>query len=603
MADYQAPLNDIHFTLNEIADFDAVCGLEPFRGVGLDIVGSILEEAGKLAAGPIGLVNHSGDQQGAKLDNGVVKMPDGFKAAYQQFVTGGWSGLPFSEEIGGQGLPFSIALAVNEMITSANMAFSLCPLLTSGAVEALSVHGSDELKKKYLQRLVSGEWAGTMELTEPQAGSDVGALTARAMPQSDGSYLVSGTKIYITYGEHDLTENIIHLVLARTPEAPPGTKGISLFLVPKFEVDEAGSLSGRNDLRCVSLEHKLGFHASPTAVMSYGDNGGARGWIIGEENQGMRCMFTMMNHARIGVGVQGLAIADRAYQQAIRYAFERRQGRRPGKHSSASAPIVEHPDVRRMLLTMKSRIDAMRALVLTAGASYDLGRHHPDKEKRELHESIADVLTPVVKSWCTDIGVECASIGVQVHGGMGFIEETGAAQHFRDARIAPIYEGTNGIQALDLVGRKLGIQGGQPLDHIIGQMQSQIDLLRTVKQDSNLSAIVVPLSSSVNAFKDATEWMRVTYNSDYDAAAAGATPYLQMMGNVLGGYFLTKGAVAAARILSNGTENIGFYENKVLIARFYSEQFLSQTVALKGVVMAGSEVLSAMNMEKLGGVI
>ncbi len=598
MADYQAPLRDMRFVLNEVLDAAQLSTLPGLENATPDVVDAVLEEAGKLCAGVIGPLNVSGDQQGSRVEDGKVTTPDGWKEAYRAFVDGGWNGLAFSEDIGGQGLPFTVGLAVNEMITSSNLAFSLCPLLTTGAVESLMQHASPDLRELYLAKLVTGEWTGTMNLTEPHAGSDVGALRSRAVPQGDGSYRITGTKIFITYGEHDMTDNIIHLVLARTPDSPPGTKGISLFLVPKFLVNADGSLGERNDLRCVSLEHKLGIHASPTAVMSYGDNDGAIGWLVGEEHQGMRCMFTMMNHARLMVGLEGLAIADRAYHQALEYARERKQGRRPGQPPEDMAPIFEHPDVRKMLMTMKATVEAMRGVALSAGIAYDTAKHHPDKDVRAANQGLVDLLTPVVKGWCTDMGVEMASLGVQVHGGMGFIEETGAAQHYRDARIAPIYEGTNGIQALDLVGRKLAHMGGQPADDYIAAMRAACNELQNRPDpDGHLTAIDAGLRAAADALEKATGWLRGRMAESYDDAAAGATHYLRMFGTAAGGYMLARSALAAQRALDNGGDNTGFYRNKVLTARFYAEQILPQAAALLGPVTGGAATMYAIEPE------
>lgn len=601
MADYQAPLRDMRFVLNEVLDAGRLSDLPGLATATPDIVDAVLEEAGKLAAGAIGPLNKAGDQTGSRLVDGAVVTPDGFKEAYRQFVDGGWNGLSFAEEIGGQGLPFTVGLAVNEMITSSNLAFSLCPLLTTGAVEALMKHATADLRDTYLAKLVSGEWTGTMNLTEPHAGSDVGALRSRAVPQDDGSYRITGTKIFITYGDHDLTDNIVHLVLARTPGSPPGTKGISLFLVPKFLVNADGSLGARNDLRCVSLEHKLGIHGSPTAVMSYGDNDGAIGWLVGDENQGMRCMFTMMNHARLMVGLEGLAIADRAYQQALGYARDRKQGRRPDQGAEESAPIIDHPDVRRMLMTMKATVEAMRGVTLSAGIAYDLAKHHPDKEARAVNQGLVDLLTPVVKGWCTDMGVEIASLGVQVHGGMGFIEETGAAQHYRDARIAPIYEGTNGIQALDLVGRKLTNMGGKPVDDYIAAIRETCAALRgATDPDAHLGTIETALGAGVDALESASGWLRTAMARSYDDAAAGATSYLRMFGLVAGGYMLAQSALAAQRALDGGGDNTGFYRNKILTARFFAEQLLPQAAALLGPITQGAATLYAIETELMG---
>jgi len=601
MADYQAPLRDMRFVLNEVLDTAQLAQLPGLENATPDLVDAVLEEAGKMATGAIGVLNTTGDQQGSQLNGDEVTTPEGFKEAYRTFVEGGWNGLAFPEAIGGQGLPFTVGLAVNEMITSSNLAFSLCPLLTTGAVEALMKHATPALRDKYLAKLVTGEWTGTMNLTEPHAGSDVGALKSRAEPQADGSYLIKGTKIFITYGEHDLTENIVHLVLARTPGSPPGTKGISLFLVPKFLVNDDGSLGARNDLRCVSLEHKLGIHASPTAVMSYGDGDGAIGWLVGDENKGMSCMFTMMNHARLMVGLEGLAIADRAYQQALEYARERKQGRRPGQPADVAAPIIEHPDVRRMLMTMKANIEAMRGVALSAGIAYDVAKHHPDEDVRAANQGRVDLLTPIVKAWCTDMGVEIASLGVQVHGGMGFIEETGAAQHYRDARIAPIYEGTNGIQALDLVGRKMMQMGGRPLDDYVAEVREACAALRQQNDaDGHLAAIDSALTAGVDALETATAWLREAIARSYDDAAAGASSYLRMFGTVAGGFMLARSALAAHRALDGRGDNTGFYRNKIVTARFYAEQVLPQAAAMLGPVTRGADTLYAIEPELMG---
>ena len=449
MTTYSAPLRDIAFTLNELGLLDSVAVLPGCEEVNEELAASIVEEAGKLARDILAPLNASGDKQGATVENGVVRTADGFKDAYRAFVDGGWPSIPFDPAYGGHGLPWLVTAAAMESWAAANTAWSLGPILTMGAVELLSAHGSDRQKATYLPKLVSGEWTGTMNLTEPQAGSDLGALKSRAVPDGD-RYRITGQKIFITYGEHDYTDNIIHMVLARTPNAPAGSKGISLFIVPKFLVNADGSPGQRNDLRCVSLEHKLGIHASPTCVMSYGDNDGAIGYLVGEENEGLRCMFTMMNNARMNIGLSGLAIAERAYQQALDYARSRVQ----------FGPIIKHPDIRRILMTMKAQTEAMRAFAYDAAASLDIAKRHPDKAVRNAAKARIDLLTPVVKAWCSDSGVEVASLGIQVHGGMGYIEETGAAQHYRDARIAPIYEGTNGIQAIDLVTRKILRDGG-----------------------------------------------------------------------------------------------------------------------------------------------
>ena len=455
MSEYSAPLRDMRFILDEVANFDVISSLPGYEEATPDLVDAVLEEANKLASEVLAPLNQSGDEQGSRLENGVVVNPEGFADAHAQFVESGWGSLPFDPEFGGQGLPFTLGAPLLEMWASANMGYSLLPLLTQGGIDAIGHYGTPEQKATYLENLVTGKWSGTMNLTEPQAGSDVGAVKTKAEVQLDGSYKITGTKIFITWGDHELSENILHLVLARLPDAPGGTKGISCFIVPKYLVNEDGSIGERNDLRCVSLEHKLGIHASPTAVMSFGDNGGATGYLLGPENGGMRVMFVMMNNARFGVGMEGVAIAERSYQHALAYAKERVQGRVVG--GGQDAAIVDHPDVRRMLMQMKALTEASRALAYYAASQNDLASHHENEVAREAANDRLALLTPLVKAWSTDIGVEVASLGVQVHGGMGFIEETGAAQYYRDSRIAPIYEGTNGIQALDLVGRKLQI--------------------------------------------------------------------------------------------------------------------------------------------------
>jgi len=591
MADYRAPLKEIRFTLNHIADLPAVAAFPGCENADAGVVDAVLEEAAKFAAGVLAPLNRAGDLQGSKYENGVVRTAPGFADAYRQFVEGGWNGVPFDPEHGGGGLPWAVSLAVQEMMTSANMAFCLCPLLNQGAVEAIGAHGTEEQKRVYLEHMVSGRWTGTMNLTEPQAGSDVGALRSKAEKQADGSYRIQGQKIFITFGEHDMAENIIHLVLARLPGAPAGTRGISLFLVPKFLVNADGSLGERNDLRCVSIEHKLGIHGSPTCVMSFGDNGGAVGWLVGEENKGMRCMFTMMNNARLSVGLQGLAIAERAYQQAAAFARDRRQGKPPVGPETGG--IIQHPDVRRMLLLMKSQIEAMRALVYLNAQSMDVARHHPDEAERKRAQHLVELLTPVSKGWSTDLGVELTSIGVQIHGGMGFIEETGAAQHMRDSRIAPIYEGTNGIQAADLVMRKLPLEGGETVRRFIARIETFAAGL-----SGDLGAFKAPLAEAAAALRTASEWLLPKVGSDPVAVAAGSSPYLRLFGTVAGGYLLAVGAEAAAREAAAGND-APFHKAKIATARFYMEQVLPQAAALVGPATAGAEALYAIDDELL----
>ena len=579
---YAAPLKDMRFVLDHVAELDQLARLPGGDVAHPELVGQILEEAGKLASEELAPLNVRGDREGSVLENGIVRTPQGWREAYRKYVDGGWNSVPFDPDFGGQGVPWLVATAVNEMWQSANMAFALCPLLNMGAVELLSAHGSPEQKRLYLSKMVSGEWTGTMNLTEPQAGSDVGALRTRAVAEN-GHYRIKGQKIFITYGEHDLTDNIVHMVLARTPDAPPGTRGISLFIVPKFLLGPDGRPKDRNDLRCVSLEHKLGIHASPTAVMAYGDNDGAVGYLVGEENRGLEYMFTMMNNARLNVGLQGVAIAERAYQQAVAYARSRVQGREPGK--SGAVPIVRHPDVRRMLLEMRAATEAARALTYYAFASLDLARRHPDAGERARHQARVDLLTPVAKAWSTDIGVEVASIGIQVHGGMGFIEETGAAQHLRDARIAPIYEGTNGIQAADLVARKIGRDGGAAARDFLAELEP-LPLQLAAAGGEELPAIGRRLADGIAALREATASIA---NQRSDRAAAAAAPYLRLFGIVTGGFLMAKAALAASRALGTRSGESGFLRAKITTARFYADHFLSLAPSLVHPIVAGSE--------------
>jgi 3-(methylthio)propanoyl-CoA dehydrogenase len=571
---YTAPITEQRFVLETIAELPGLAQLPHFEAATADLVDAILEEAGKLSAGVFAPLNRIGDTEGAKLANGVVTLPAGVREAYAAYVEGGWMTLGADPAWGGQGLPFVLATAVQEQTTSANMALSLCPMLSQGAIEALTAHGSEDQKQTYLTKIISGEWTGTMNLTEPQAGTDVGALRTVATPAEDGTWRIKGSKIFITWGEHDVADNIIHLVLARTPGSPKGTKGISLFIVPKFLVNADGSLGARNDLRCVSIEHKLGIHSSPTCTMSYGDNDDCVGYMIGGENAGMRAMFTMMNHARINVGLQGVAIAERAYQHALAYAKDRVQVRR----------IIEFADVRRTLMTMRGLTEAARALTYLNAAAVDRAHAEIDELARREAQALADLLTPVTKAFSTDVGVEVASLGVQVFGGMGFIEETGAAQHYRDARIAPIYEGTNGIQAMDLVGRKLPQ----------GRWKS---LFADMRADFAETAGLAPyLEDALAALESATIWLA---EGGGDDNAAGATPYLRMFGLTVGGWLLAKQAAAAAQRLAAGEGDPAFLNAKIVTARFFAEQFLPQAAALLGPVTRGAETLFAIPDEAL----
>ncbi len=569
---YQAPLDDMRFVLEEIAGLEAIARLPGMEEASPDLVEAILTEAARLSAEELAPINHSGDQEGSSLENGVVRTPKGFVEAYGHFVEGGWNGLTVPEAWGGHGLPYAVGAATNEMWNAANLAFALCPLLTAGALDLLLAHGSEEQKATYLPKMASGLWSGTMNLTEPQAGSDVGALKTRAVAE-DGHYKISGQKIFITHGEQDMSENIIHMVLARTPGAPEGTKGISLFIVPKFLPDADGNPGERNDLRCVSLEEKLGIHASPTCVMSFGDDGGAIGFLIGEENRGMEYMFTMMNAARLEVGIQGVAIADRAYQQAVAYAKDRKQSRALGSRDPAPVAIIEHADVRRSLATMRALTEAGRALAYAVGGAIDRSRHSEDAEEKAVSKALEEVLTPVVKAWLTDIGCQVASMGVQVHGGMGFIEETGAAQHYRDARILPIYEGTNGIQALDLVMRKTLRDGGTGLVLVIGWLDGLIARAEA-SEDATVAAMAPELRQALSQIEASNRWLMETAQADLERAAAAATPFLAQLGYTAGGALLAASAASAARRLAAGEGDPAFNRRKVKTALFYMENLL-----------------------------
>ncbi len=579
---YTAPVAEQRFVLDTIADLAGLSALAAYANATPDMVTAILDESAKLAGNVFAPLNRVGDTIHAKLDDGVVTLPPGFTDAYARYVEGGWAGLGVAEAHGGQGLPFAVAVAVQEQLTSANMAFALCMMLSAGAVEALAAHASPELQERYLSKLVSGEWTGTMNLTEPQAGSDVGALKTRADPVGDGTYRIKGTKIFITWGEHDAAANIVHLVLARLPDAPPGTKGISLFLCPKFLPDGM-----RNDLKCVGIEHKLGIHASPTCTMSFGDHDACIGYLIGDEGAGMRAMFTMMNNARVQVGLQGVAIAEAATQHAAAFARERVQSARFGG-GRAPVRIIEHADVRRTLMTCRALTEATRALVYLNAAAVDRG-HAGDAAGRGL----ADLLTPISKGFATDVGCEVASLALQVFGGMGYVEETGAAQFLRDARIAPIYEGTNGIQALDLVGRKLGMEGGAYWRAMFAELRG---LLPALDVDPELASIAPYLDDALAAAQTATVWLAAAGPDD---AAAGATPYLRMMGLTLGGGLLARQALAAWALLEAGEGDAAFLKAKIATARFYAEQLLPQATALAGPVTRGAALLYAVPEDAL----
>jgi 3-(methylsulfanyl)propanoyl-CoA dehydrogenase len=580
---YRAPVADIVFALRNAAGFGPALAQGLYGDLADDVVEAVLAEAGKFADDILSPLNAIGDRDGARFEDGVVTTAPGWKQAYRAWAQAGWNALAAPAQWGGQDLPHALNAACIEMWNSAAMAFGLGPVLTMAAVDALAAHGSEELKRAYLPKLVSGEWMGTMQLTEPQAGSDVGALRTKAERAADGSYRITGQKIFITYGEHDLTDNIIHMVLARLPDAPPGTKGISLFLIPKFLLNPDGSPGQRNDARAHSIEHKLGIHASPTCTMVYGDHGGATGFLVGEENRGMACMFTMMNQARLSVALQGVAIAERATQQALAYARERKQGRATGVESGSS-PIIAHPDVKRMLLTMRALTRAARALCYATAVALDRAQRSPDEAARKAAHERASLLTPVAKAFSTDIGSEVASLGVQVHGGMGYIEETGAAQHYRDARIAAIYEGTNGIQAIDLVTRKLPLAGGATVTAYIGELKRTVEAVNATN-DAAFGWTGVRLQDAVDALERATHWLLGSQRNDLDAALAGATPYLRLFALAAGGALLAEEALAAMRLTGNGADAAG----RTAIARFFAENLAVQAASLERTVVEAAD--------------
>ena len=568
MSEYHPPLEDMRFVLEKVVGLDELPDHPDLGKLDMEMIDSVLIPAAKLASEVLAPINHSGDQEGCILKDGVVTTAKGFKEAYAQYRDGGWNAVPFSPEHGGQGLPWLVAFPLQEMWQGANMSFGLCPLLNQGAVEAIEQHGSSEQKEKYLEKLVSGEWTGTMNLTEPQAGSDLSAIRTKAEPQSDGSYKISGQKIFITYGEHDMAENIIHLVLARTPDAPEGVKGISLFIVPKFLDDGT-----RNDAVCTGIEHKLGIHASPTCTMQFGDKDGAVGYLVGQENEGLKYMFTMMNNARLSVGLQGVAIAERSYQQALAYAKDREQGTSL-IDKTRRVPIIEHADVKRMLMSMKAQIEAMRALTYEAALNLDLAKNGNAAAQEKV-----DLLTPVVKACGTDMAVQVTSIGVQVHGGMGFIEETGAAQHYRDARILPIYEGTNGIQAMDLAFRKLVRDQGNAARAYLSDMELLVRDLDQVA-DKKFFDMRHALDSAVEAVTTATTWMIDQSTKDIEAVASAADSYLKCFGLVAGGAMMIRAAMEAKSMLEFGQGNAEFLEEKIETALFYANHFMPQAQAL-----------------------
>ena len=591
MSTYVAPVKDMLFAMNELAGLQEIVGLPGNEDVSSDLVEAILDEAGKFASEVVDPLNKVGDKQGNKWNNGVVTTADGFKEAYATFCETGWNGMPASTEFGGQGLPVTVSTAVLEMWKSASISFSLCQMLTLGAVEAIAHHGSDELKATFLPNMVSGKWTGTMNLTEPQAGSDLAAIRSKAEPRGDGSYAISGTKIFITWGEHDMAENIIHLVLARLPDAPPGVKGISLFIAPKFLVNADGSLGERNDLICASIEHKMGIHGSATAVMSFGDKGGAIGYLVGEPNRGLEYMFTMMNHARLNVGLEGVGVSERSYQHALAYARERIQGKIIGDKSGEKKPILHHPDVRRMLMDMKSRTEAGRAIAYYVAGCMDRAHSHPDADVRAANQRRLELLTPVVKGWCTENAQGITWNGVQVHGGMGFIEETGAAQYMRDARIITIYEGTTAIQANDLIGRKTAKEGGKSMQQLLADIAETGSALRA-SGNAQLKAIAEALGDGIAALDEATNWLIANYDANPQAAAAGSVPFLKLTGIVVGGWLMARSAAVAAERLEAADGD--FYKAKIATASYFAQHVIPEANSYRDAIVGGAESVLAL---------
>ena len=593
---YTAPLKDMMFVMNELAGLEAISQLPGCEEATPETAEAVLEENAKFCSEVVAPLNWAGDCEPSSWHDGVVKTTPGFKEAFRAYAEAGWQGVQHPTEFGGQGLPKLLATPCIEMLNSANLSFALCPLLTDGAIEALLTAGSQAQKDLYLEKLISGQWTGTMNLTEPQAGSDLALVRSRAVPQGDGSFKVYGTKIFITYGEHDMAENIVHLVLARTPDAPEGVKGISLFIVPKFLVNADGSLGERNDVHCVSIEHKLGIKASPTAVLQFGDHGGAIGYLVGEENRGLEYMFIMMNAARFAVGMQGISVAERAYQKAVSYAKDRLQSRDLAG-SAGPVSIIHHPDVKRMLMSMRAQTEAARALSYVAASASDAAHHHPDDATRKTNQAFYEFMVPIVKGWSTELSIDVASTGVQVHGGMGFIEETGAAQHYRDARILTIYEGTTAIQANDLVGRKTLRDGGALAKSIIGQVSATAAELG--KTDSaDLKAIGKRLAEAASALTQAVEFIAANGKSDIKAAFAGSVPYLKLAGVVFGGWQMARAAQIATRKLAAGEGDAAFYKAKVATARFFADHYLSTASGYCAAIVEGSAGVLALSEDQ-----
>jgi len=592
---YTAPLKDMLFNIEYLAGIDQIAQLPGMEDAGLETAQAVLEEAAKFCEGVLAPLNWEGDKNPSTWKDGVVTASPGFKDAFKQYTEAGWQGLQHPTDFGGQGLPKTIGSAVGEMQNSANMSFALCPLLTDGAIEALLTAGSPELNAIYLEKLVSGEWTGTMNLTEPQAGSDLAAVRTRAEPQPDGSYKVAGTKIYITWGEHDMANNIVHLVLARVSGAPEGVKGISLFVVPKFMVNADGSLGARNDVQCVSIEHKMGIKASPTAVLQFGDHGGAVGYLVGQENRGLEYMFIMMNAARFGVGVQGIAIAETAYQKAVSFAKERIQSRPVDGSLPAAGPIIHHPDVKRMLMTMRAYTEGCRALSSVAAAAYDTAHHHQDADTRKQNEAFYEFMVPLIKGFSTEMSLEVTSLGVQVHGGMGFIEETGCAQYYRDAKILTIYEGTTAIQANDLVGRKTARDGGQTAKDIAAQIEAtEFELLQTVSDDAH--AVAKRLKAARLAFLDVVTFVADNTKTLPNDVFAGSVPYLMLAGNLMAGWQLARALLVAQAQLAKG-QDVAFMQAKIITTRFYADHLLTKAPGLRDSIVEGAACVTEMALD------
>jgi len=592
---YVAPVKDMLFNIEHLANIEQIAQLPGFEDAGLDTAQAVLEESAKFTEGVLAPLNWEGDKNPSSWKDGVVTATPGFKEAFKQFTDGGWQGLQHPTDFGGQGLPKTIGAACGEMVNSANMSFALCPLLSDGAIEALLTAGSDALKATYLENLVSGKWTGTMNLTEPQAGSDLAAVRSRAEPQPDGSYKVFGTKIFITWGEHDMAENIVHLVLARVTGAPEGVKGISLFVVPKFMVNKDGSLGARNDVHCVSIEHKMGIKASPTAVLQYGDHGGAIGYLVGQENRGLEYMFIMMNAARYGVGVQGIAIAERAYQKAVQFSKDRVQSRPVDGSMPAAAPIIHHPDVKRMLMTMRAYTEGCRALASVGASAYDAAHHHPDADTRKQNQAFYEYMVPLIKGYSTEMSLEVTSLGVQVHGGMGFIEETGAAQYYRDAKILTIYEGTTAIQANDLVGRKTSRDGGQVAKGIAAQIE-KTEAELAASGSAHALAVAKRLQAARLAFIDVVDFVAGNTKASPNAVFAGSVPYLMLAGNLMAGWQLARALLVAEKQMAAGTD-VPFMQAKITTARFYADHLLSKAGGLRDSIVDGAESVTALALD------